>query len=407
MAQRAMADAITMMANGLAQETAARTTERVAQENLRGNEDDLRLERVLKNNPQAFNGGHNPDGAQKWLEGMEKIFGAMRCSETQKVTLGTYMLHEDANYWWKNASQRLGHGNAVITWEIFKREFLVKYFPADLRNRKVVEFMELKQGNLSVAEYAAKFEDLCRYSPHHNTVEAEEDKCVKFESGLCHDIKQLIGVLEIRNFATLVNKSNICDLDGKAKVNYYKAVNDKRTKGQDRGKPYDGKGKNKAGRSGEKGKNDGKCHKCGVFGHNFYECLSKGDKCYRCGNFGHKADSCKEKITCFNCGEEGHKSTMCKKPKKAGGKVFALSGEAADQVDNLIRGTRFICDTPLIAIIDTRATHSFISFGMNWLIFNRVHINCCEKTVVFPKLEEDPKLMSGKEVKESFSEGIL
>jgi hypothetical protein len=51
---------------------------------------------------------------------------------------------------------------------------------------------------------------------------------------------------------------------------------------------------------------------------------------------------------------------VCKKPKKAVGKVFALSIEGADQVDNLIRGMCFIYDTPLIAIIDTGATH-FIS----------------------------------------------
>ena len=170
MSQRAIADALTMMANAMAQEATNRNAERVAQENLRGNEDEARLKCVLKNNPQVFKGGHDPDGAIKWLEAMERIFGAMRCSETQKVTLGTYMLHEDASYWWRNACQRLGFGNTVITWESFKREFLVKYFPSDIRNRKVVEFMELKQGNMSVAEYAAKFEELCRYSRHYNTV---------------------------------------------------------------------------------------------------------------------------------------------------------------------------------------------------------------------------------------------
>ncbi|MCI33374.1 GRAS family transcription factor, partial [Trifolium medium] len=104
----------------------------------------------------------------------------------------------------------------------------MKYFPADVRNRKVVEFMELKQGNLSVAEYAAKFESLCAFSPHYNTVEAEYVKCVKFESGLRPDIKQPIGFSEIRDFPTLVNKSRICDEDGRAKSNYYKAVNDKK-----------------------------------------------------------------------------------------------------------------------------------------------------------------------------------
>ncbi|MCI72665.1 gag polyprotein-related, partial [Trifolium medium] len=48
--------------------------------------------------------------------------------------------------------------------------------------------MELKQGDMSVADYAAKFESLCAFSPHYNIVEAVYDKCVKFESGLRPDI---------------------------------------------------------------------------------------------------------------------------------------------------------------------------------------------------------------------------
>ncbi|MCI43235.1 cellular nucleic acid-binding protein, partial [Trifolium medium] len=90
---------------------------------------------------------------------------------------------------------------------------------------------------MSVSEYTAKFEELCLFAPHYNTVEAEEDKCVKFENGLRPDIKQLIGFNEIRDFPTLVNKSRIYDKDGKTKANYYKAVNDKRGKDLGRGKP--------------------------------------------------------------------------------------------------------------------------------------------------------------------------
>ncbi|MCI60729.1 hypothetical protein A2U01_0081985, partial [Trifolium medium] len=81
--------------------------------------------------------------------------------------------------------------------------------------------MELKQGSMSVSEYATKFEELCRFAPHYNTLEVVEDKCVKFENGLRPDIKQLVGFNEIRDFPTLVNKSRICDKDGKAKANYY------------------------------------------------------------------------------------------------------------------------------------------------------------------------------------------
>ena len=65
-------------------------------------------------------------------------------------------------------------------------------------------------------------------------------------------------------------------------------------------------------------------------------------------------------MTCYNCGEQGHISTKCTKPKKERGKVFALSGAETSADERLIRGTCFILNVPLIAIVDTGATHSFI-----------------------------------------------
>ncbi|GAU36171.1 hypothetical protein TSUD_274490 [Trifolium subterraneum] len=170
-----------------------------------------RLDRVLKHKPTFFTGGFNLDGVVKWVEEVEIIFDVMECAEEHKLTLGTYVLREEANQWWKNAKLRIGGGGIVITWEMFKREFFNKYFPADVKNKKVVEFMKLEQGNMSIAEYVAKFDSLCVFSRHYNTPEAENDKCVKFESSLHPDIKHIIGFAEIRNFTTLVAKARICD----------------------------------------------------------------------------------------------------------------------------------------------------------------------------------------------------
>src|SRR4030042_2203099 len=56
-------------------------------------------------------------------------------------------------------------------------------------------------------------------------------------------------------------------------------------------------------------------------------------------------------------------SAQCQKPKKpkTSGKVFALAGAQTTVEDRLIRGTCFINSTPLIAIIDTGATHCFVA----------------------------------------------
>ncbi|MCI67089.1 cellular nucleic acid-binding protein, partial [Trifolium medium] len=78
-------------------------------------------------------------------------------------------------------------------------------------------------------------------------------------------------------------KSRICDEDGRAKSNYYKAVNDNKRKGQDRGKPYGDKNKKGDESSGGRRKNSGNCYKCGEAGQKIAECPQKEDKCFRCG----------------------------------------------------------------------------------------------------------------------------
>ncbi|PNX66755.1 cellular nucleic acid-binding protein, partial [Trifolium pratense] len=77
--------------------------------------------------------------------------------------------------------------------------------------------------------------------------------------------------------------------------------------------------------------------------------------------------------------------------------------------------TRFVCrDCPVTVfgrhfgmdLVCIQLSGIDVIFAMNWLIFNRVHINCCEKTVVFPKSEESLYLMSEKEVVESLKEHL-
>ena len=54
-----------------------------------------------------------------------------------------------------------------MTRETFKRLFLEKYFLEDVRNKKEMEFLELKQRNMTVAKYATKLEEMVRYFPHY------------------------------------------------------------------------------------------------------------------------------------------------------------------------------------------------------------------------------------------------
>ncbi|XP_057756022.1 uncharacterized protein LOC130975219 [Arachis stenosperma] len=73
---------------------------------------------------------------------------------------------------------------------------------------------------------------------------------------------------------------------------------------------------------------------------------------------------------CFNCGLPGHiaRDCTCGRNLNAGqgqhqGRVFVVNAKDASKEDPLMRGICLIGDKTLIALYDTGASHSFISFA--------------------------------------------
>ncbi|XP_058759120.1 uncharacterized protein LOC131632388 [Vicia villosa] len=267
----------------------------------------------------------------------------MDCTPAQKVRYGTHMLAKEADDWWLETLARLEFSGEEVTWNVFRREFLRKYYPEDVRGKKEIEFLELTQGNKFVTEYAAKFTELIKFYPHFDGEGAEFSKCIKFQNGLRSDIKKAVGYQKIRLFPDLVDSCRIFEEDSNA---HHKMVSDRRGKNQQsRGKPYDaGKGKQRVihGQRSSGGDAPARivCFKCGQPGHKSNACTADARKCFRCGKMGHAMSDCKHKdMVCFTCGEEGHIGSQCPKKKaQSGGKVFALAGTPTTSGDRLIRG---------------------------------------------------------------------
>ncbi|XP_016192364.1 uncharacterized protein LOC107633237 [Arachis ipaensis] len=169
--------------------------------------------------------------------------------------------------------------------------------------------MQLKQGSLSVADYTSKFEELCRFSRVcQGFPETYESwKCIKYQRDLKDSIMTAVTPMEIRVFSELVNKARVVE-------EYAKTVAlSKETHG----------GSSSRGRGG--------CFKCGLPGHIARD-YTRGKN--------------------PNAGQSQHL-----------GRVFAVNAKDASKADMLMRGICLIGDKTLVALYDTGASHSFISFA--------------------------------------------
>jgi len=78
-----------------------------------------------------------------------------------------------------------------------------EYFPDSVRYAKEVEFLQLTQGDKSVAEYAERFKHLGRF---YTMLLDEEWRCKKFKNGLRGDLRLMVAPLSIKDFAALVER---------------------------------------------------------------------------------------------------------------------------------------------------------------------------------------------------------
>ena len=112
---------------------------------------------------------------------MERILEVMEItSDAIRIRLATFRLEGKSQIWWDWV--RVSRDPKTMTWGEFKELFIGKFFLALARHAKAREFLELKQGNMIVLEYVAKFTELAHFGDDY--VAIGMDKVRKFEDGL-------------------------------------------------------------------------------------------------------------------------------------------------------------------------------------------------------------------------------
>ncbi|XP_028105921.1 uncharacterized protein LOC114304978 [Camellia sinensis] len=152
----------------------------------------------LRAKPDEFYGGPEPKKVGEWLKQIVKTFEMLHIEDSElRVTLASYYLKGDAGQCWKYAKGRI-----EPAWETFVVAFQDKYLPPTVRERLGQEFKDLKQLNMSMAEFEAAFSICPGLAPE--LVATEEHRYIEFEQRLRTKILFKVAGNMIRNYDRLV-----------------------------------------------------------------------------------------------------------------------------------------------------------------------------------------------------------
>ncbi|XP_073133784.1 uncharacterized protein [Henckelia pumila] len=312
--------------------------------------------------PQEFRGGADPLVAEEWVQSVETIFDYMQLTDANRVRCAIFMFRDDARVWWQGA--RSAVDMTTLTWNGFKDVFYGKYFTISTRTRLAREFLELRQGSMSIAEYVKKFERGRYFVPMISGNALEELK--HFTKGLNATIRRDVRLSGAQTYRAAVDEAMLSEKygndiikesqakrasyqgreqQGSSQKRSYQAPAQRIPQQQQRQNPNQARpqGQNQPNANTPRPANAAICQKCGK---------SHSGQCMLGTN------------TCFLCKKPGHFAKDCPQSKDPiRGRVFAMTHDQVDPDSAIVTGMIRIAGLPAFVLIDSGATHSFISIN--------------------------------------------
>ncbi|XP_073064120.1 uncharacterized protein [Primulina eburnea] len=166
---------------------------------------EILLARFQSLHPPMLKGTENALECENWLENMDQLFESLEYPDDRRIKLVVHQLLDVAKSWWIMTKKALEGRGTIVTWDIFKSEFYQLLFPTSYRKDSGAEFANLKQGNLNVEDYVAKFSNLLRFAPH--VASDKEAKADHFINGLNPDIFTLVNTGRPNTFAEALDQA--------------------------------------------------------------------------------------------------------------------------------------------------------------------------------------------------------
>ena len=95
-------------------------------------------------NPTNFAGSSVTKDLEKIVEELQKVFEVIHVADADHVELAEFQLKGVAWIWFDQWNKSRVERAQNLSWIVFESAFLGRFFPRELREEKVIEFLTLK-----------------------------------------------------------------------------------------------------------------------------------------------------------------------------------------------------------------------------------------------------------------------
>ncbi|KAJ9546759.1 hypothetical protein OSB04_019302 [Centaurea solstitialis] len=325
-----------------------------------------------------FNGLSDPVIAVQWIQNTEKVFRISRVLNEDKVNYASAMLTERALTWWDATFESLTENEREsLSWESFKTRFFQQFCPIDLQRRLEKEFLELKQGNMSMIEYETQFNRKARFALRF--LSSEHVRIEHFVDGLRREIREFVSNRDIPSFNKAVEYARRREYDltildepnSEPKKQRAERTFSVPTQRQSRSFTLRWSQSQNISRAQSQAYSvqsnaSRPCQRCRKTHQGRCLIESTSLKCFCCGEMGHIRKSCpKRDRACYSCGVFGHRQLECPRIRHEESKASiqrpTMGGVSSQKEEILIKnrdylyiyGERRTGDVKIISMLKT------------------------------------------------------
>ncbi|CAJ2662068.1 unnamed protein product [Trifolium pratense] len=379
---------------------------------------EVTLEQFMKLKPPTFSGSDASEDPQRFIDGLERLWRALGCSNIRAVELASFQLEGVAYDWFDTVSRGREVGSPPMAWDEFSRLFMARFLPESVRDSLAHEFEQFEQTEgMSVSEYSARFTQLSRHARYTVT---EETRIKKFIRGLREYLFRSVVGSKCSTFAEVLSLAlqieqrqkdkggNKQDSRKKQRVegsySHYSSGGGgsmyghqvQQRSGSQRGgfsgQSYHTVQSRRSDHKASTGSTFPQKHSSGTTGKIFQD----GKECFHCGQIGHIRRNCPVDMTqpssshasapaalapnqvhstpmqkMGNSSVQGSKTSQHESRGPGGrgqmqagrgqARVFALTRQDAQASNAVVTGILSICSQEAHVLFDPGATHSFVS----------------------------------------------